>query len=194
MNPLDPAQALRLSVDEPDAFTSFYEPFFESILSYLMRRVYDAETAIELTSETFAQAYLSRGRFRGSSSAEAEAWLYRIAQRKLSRYFRRSEVERRAMQRLKIQAPSLDADRRARIEELAELDGLRAILRGALLEIPPDQSEAVRLRALEELPYSEVARRLGISEQAARARVSRGLKALASALDKSTIAQEGLGS
>lgn len=192
MNPLDPAQALRLSVDEPDAFTSFYERFFESILSYLMRRVYDAETAIELTSETFAQAYLSRGRFRGSSSAEAEAWLYRIAQRKLSRYFRRSEVERRAMQRLKIQAPSLDADRRARVEELAELDGLRSALRGALLEISPEQGEAVRLRALEELAYSEIASRLEISEQAARARVSRGLKALASALDKSTTLQEGL--
>lgn len=192
MNPLDPAQALRLSVDEPDAFTSFYERFFESILSYLMRRVYDAETAVELTSETFAQAYLSRGRFRGSSSAEAEAWLYRIAQRKLSRYFRRSEVERRAMQRLKIQAPSLDADRRARVEELAELDGLRSALRGALLEISPEQGEAVRLRALEELAYSEIASRLEISEQAARARVSRGLKALATALDKSTTLQEGL--
>lgn len=192
MNPLDPAQALRLSVDEPDAFTSFYERFFESILSYLMRRVYDAETAVELTSETFAQAYLSRGRFRGSSSAEAEAWLYRIAQRKLSRYFRRSEVERRAMQRLKIQAPSLDADRRARVEELAELDGLRSALRSALLEISPEQGEAVRLRALEELAYSEIASRLEISEQAARARVSRGLKALATALDQSTTVQEGL--
>ena len=96
------------------------------------------------------------------------------------------------MQRLKIQAPSLDADRRARVEELAELDGLRSALRGALLEISPEQGEAVRLRALEELAYSEIASRLEISEQAARARVSRGLKALATALDKSTTLQEGL--
>jgi len=193
MAALDPAQALKSSVDEPQAFGPFYECFFDRILSYLARRVYDAETALDLTAETFAQAYLSRGRFRGTTAAEAEAWLYRIAQRKLSRYFRRSAVEGRAMRRLGVQAPRIDDDRRARIEELAELDGLRAILRDALLEISPDQGEAVRLRALEELPYAEVARRLGISEQAARARVSRGLKALANALDKSTTAQEGLG-
>lgn len=192
MAALNPAEELRRSRDEPEVFGPFYERFFESILAYLASRVYDAEVALDLTAETFAQAYLSRGRFRGATSAEAEAWLYRIAQRKLSHYFRRSEVEGRAMQRLGIQAPRLDEDKRARIEELAELDGLRSLLRDALLEISPDQSEAVRLRALEELPYPEVARRLGVSEPAARARVSRGLKSLANALDGSTIAQEGL--
>jgi RNA polymerase sigma-70 factor (ECF subfamily) len=190
---MEPATALRLSVSDPDAFGAFYERYFDSILAYLMRRVYDADIAVELTAETFAQAYLSRSRFRGAASPEAEGWLYRIAQRKLSHYFRRSEVERKAMDRLKMQAPALDADRRARIEELADLDGLRTVLRGALLEISPEQGEAVRLRALEELPYAEIARRLEISEQAARARVSRGLKALASALTDSTTIQEGFG-
>lgn len=193
MRPVERGKPLRLSISDPDAFGVFYEQFFDRILAYLMRRVYDAETALDLTAETFAQAYLSRARFRGSSSAEAEAWLYRIAQRKLSHYFRRSAVERRAMDRLKIQAPTLDADRRSRIEELADLDGLRTALRGALLEISPEQGEAVRLRALEELSYSEIARRLQISEQAARARVSRGLKALAAALGDSTTRQEGFG-
>jgi RNA polymerase sigma-70 factor (ECF subfamily) len=178
----NPAQALRRSVDEPEAFGPFYERFFESILVYLTRRVYNPETALDLTAETFAQAYLSRSRFRGSASEEAEAWIYRIAQRKLLHYFRRSTVERRAMGRLRIQAPRLDADRRARIEELAELDGLRSALRSALTELSPAQRDAVRLRALEELPYAEIARRLGISEPAARARVSRGLKGLAVAL------------
>lgn len=193
MRPVEPATSLRLSVSDPDAFGVFYEHFFDTILAYLMRRVYDADTAVELTAETFAQAYLSRSRFRGRSSAEAEAWLYRIAQRKLSHFFRRSAVERRAMDRLKIQAPALGADRRARIEELADLDGLRAVLRRALLEISPEQGEAVRLRALEELSYAEIARRLEISEQAARARVSRGLKALANALTDSTTTKERFG-
>jgi RNA polymerase sigma-70 factor (ECF subfamily) len=41
----------------------------------------------------------------------------------------------------------------------------------------------VRLRVVDELPYPDVAARLGISEQAARARVSRALRALAGALD-----------
>jgi len=97
---LDPAQALRNSVDQPAAFAVFYEVFFERILVYLTRRVYDPDVALDLTAESFAQAYLSRGRFRGSVPAEAEAWIYRIAQRKLARYFRRRTEERRAMNRL----------------------------------------------------------------------------------------------
>ena len=190
MTQLDPAQALRNSVDQPAAFAVFYEVFFERILVYLTRRVFDPDVALDLTAESFAQAYLSRGRFRGSVPAEAEAWIYRIAQRKLARYFRRRTVERRAMNRLQIEAPQLDAERRCRIEELAELDGLRSALHSALTQVSPAQREAVRLRALEELPYAEIATRLEITEQAARARVSRGLKRLAVALDESSIPEE----
>lgn len=190
MTQLDPAQALRNSADQPAAFAVFYEVFFERILVYLTRRVFDPDVALDLTAESFAQAYLSRGRFRGSVPAEAEAWIYRIAQRKLARYFRRRTVERRAMNRLQIEAPQLDAERRCRIEELAELDGLRSALHSALTQVSPAQREAVRLRALEELPYAEIATRLEITEQAARARVSRGLKRLAVALDESSIPEE----
>ena len=190
MSQLNPAQALHRSVEQPEAFSFFYEEFFERILVYLTRRVYDADTALDLTAESFAQAYLSRSRFRGSTRAEAEAWIYRIAQRKLGRYFRRRTVERRAMSRLRIQAPQLDAERRARIEELAELDGLRGALDNALEQVSPAQREAVRLRALEELSYSQIASRLEITEQAARARVSRGLKGLAVALDESPMPKE----
>jgi RNA polymerase sigma factor (sigma-70 family) len=54
---------------------------------------------------------------------------------------------------------------------------------GALAELGPEQREAVRLRVVDELGYPAIADRLGISEQAARARVSRGVRALAGALD-----------
>jgi DNA-directed RNA polymerase specialized sigma24 family protein len=39
------------------------------------------------------------------------------------------------------------------------------------------------MRVVDELPYATVASRLAISEPAARARVSRGLRALGAALD-----------
>ena len=38
------------------------------------------------------------------------------------------------------------------------------------------------MRVVDDLPYEEVARRLGVSEPTARARVSRGLRALQGAL------------
>lgn len=176
------APTLRRSAGQPELFAEFYQHHFEPILAYLARRVCDADLALELTAETFAQAYVARGRFRGSTAEQAEAWIYRIAKRQLARYFRRGEVERRAMKRLQIQLPPIDADRRAEVEELADLAGLRSVLRAELRRVPGSQRDALWLRVVEGCSYAEVAKRLEISEQAARARVSRGLRSLAIAL------------
>ena len=45
--------------------------------------------------------------------------------------------------------------------------------------LPEDQRRAVELRVVDEYGYADVAGTLGVSEQMARARVSRGLRALA---------------
>ena len=62
---------------------------------------------------------------------------------------------------------------------------------GALAELGPEQREAVRLRVVDELGYPAVAARLGVSEQTARARVSRGLRALAAAVDRHETGAQG---
>ena len=45
--------------------------------------------------------------------------------------------------------------------------------------LPPDQRRAIELRIVEDLAYEEMAAVLAVSEQVARARVSRALRALA---------------
>ena len=52
----------------------------------------------------------------------------------------------------------------------------------ALAALPPAQREAVRLRIVDELPYEQVAGRLGCTALAARLRVLRGLGSLNRAL------------
>jgi DNA-directed RNA polymerase specialized sigma24 family protein len=86
----NPADQLRSSKNEPDAFGGFYDAHFEGLLGYLTRLTCDAEAGLDLTAETFAQAFLTRQRFRGTTDAEAAAWLYRIAKRQLARYFKQS--------------------------------------------------------------------------------------------------------
>ena len=97
---------------------------------------------------------------------------------------RRGRAERRALARLGVEPPALEAEEQIRIEELAALGELRSAVQGALAELGPEQREAVRLRVVDELGYPAVAARLGVSEQTARARVSRGLRALAAAVDR----------
>ena len=126
---------------------------------------------------------LGRRRFRGSTEEEARAWLFGIARRRFAMYVRRGKAERRAVRRLGLERPQLHEGEYARIEQLAGLDAIRGTLAEHVSRLAPAQRTALELRVVRELPYPDVADRLGISEQAARARVSRALRALGSALD-----------
>ncbi len=167
----------------PEAFTDFYRVRSEALLVWFTRRVYDAEIALDLTAETFARAYASRASFRGGGEDEAGAWLYGIARNLLRDWYRRGRCERAALARLGVEVPALDDAELARIEEAAGLELLRELVAEALLEISADQRDALRLRVVEERGYDELAARLGVSEQTARARVSRGLRVLAGKLE-----------
>lgn len=155
----------------------------QNTLIFFTRRTADPEIARDLWAETWARAYESRSRFRGSTQAEREGWVMGIGRKVLASYYKRGAVHRRAMSRLELERPPLtDADLE-RLEREAGLELLRSELARALADIPGPQQEALRLRVVEGLDYPEVARRMGVSEEAARARVSRGLRALASAVD-----------
>lgn len=164
-------------------FSEFYEINSRGLLIYFARRVFAPEVAIDLTAESFAQAFLSRGGFRGSTDNEAVAWLYGIARNLLSQYRRRGAAERNALRRLGVEVPELSQADHDRIEELAGSEHLRTAARNGMNRLSRAEREAIHLRIVEELAYPEVASRLAISEQAARARVSRGLRTLAAELE-----------
>lgn len=167
----------------PDAFLALYERDAEAVLVFFTRRTLDVEVALDLTAETFAQAWRGWSRVRIGSVQEVDGWLFTIARRQLSRYMRRGKVERRALRRIGVPVPALDDEDIAQVERAAGLATLRSALGAELIKLSENQRRALELRIVEELPYPEVARRLGTTEPTARARVSRGLRALAAALD-----------
>lgn len=169
---------LARSVRDPSAFGEFYAANAKPMLVFFTRRILDAESALDLTAETFVQAFAGRRGFRGETEAAAQAWLYTIAHRQLARYLRRGYADRRMRSRLGIELPSPGVEEIARIEEFAGTDDVRRVLAESLAALPLDQREALRLRVIEERPYPEVAAALSITEQAARARVSRALRSL----------------
>jgi RNA polymerase sigma-70 factor, ECF subfamily len=174
--------SLRRSRRDPRAFGEFYREHAALITHYFARRVVDAEAALDLTAETFAQAYSGRRSFRGTTEEEARGWLYVIARRQLAGYLRRGYADRRALSRLGLQRPEADAEELLRVEEIGGMSDLRALLARQMEDLPEGYREAVRLRVVEELPYFEVAQRLAITETAARMRVSRALGHLRTAL------------
>ena len=176
----------RLTAQDGVAFDEFYRAHATRILRFFARQTMDSEAAVDLTAETFALAFEHRDRLRAESERQAVGWLYGIAEHQLSRFKRRAATERRALDRLGIQAPRPDDEDYRRIEELAGLDELRSAVASGVDSLPAEQRVAVQLRLVEELPYQEVAARLDISEQAARARVSRALRSIAARLDTQT--------
>lgn len=165
---------------------ALYAEHCEGVLLFLARRTGEPDVALDLWAETFARALQGRQSYRGSTPEEAAGWIYGIARKLLANYHRRGEAEHRAVQRLRLERPPASPEVLADLERRAELAAMRAALAAALAELTPAVREAVEQRVVAERPYSEIAHSLGTTEQAVRARVSRGLSALADALDPTT--------
>ena len=178
-------------LEDEALFTAFYRAHVRAVYGFFEQRVGGSQVALDLTAEAFAQAFASRRRFRGTSDEQARAWLFGIASHLLAGQLRRGYAERRLVRRLGIEVPAVEDE----LERVAELDAVRRIgpaIDRELGRLSAEQRDAVRLRVVEELGYPAIAERLGISEPAARMRVSRGLSALAGALTDLTPTTEEL--
>src|SRR3954453_12005446 len=92
------AELLHAARSDPAAFGEIYQRHAPVVFRWLERRA--RYLAVDLTAETFAQAWLSRRRFRDRRGGSALPWLLGIAQNVLNESLRRDRVERRARQRL----------------------------------------------------------------------------------------------
>jgi RNA polymerase sigma factor (sigma-70 family) len=166
---------------DPEAFGAFYRGHAAAVERWIRAQTPDMATAADLTAETFAQALVSLTRFRGTSDEEARAWLYGIARNLVRRYHRRGRVELATCRKLGIQLDH-DPDDLARVEAQMDAVANTGELAAALNTLPAAQRQALQLRVIDELNYSEAAALMGTSEQNARIRVSRALKTLSQRL------------
>ncbi|MGH2909646.1 MAG: RNA polymerase sigma factor [Solirubrobacteraceae bacterium] len=162
---------------DPEAFGEFYRRHAVGVERWLRTQTPDLATAADLTAETFAQALVSLERFRGASDEHAVGWLFGIARNLVRRYRRRGRAELATCRRLRIQRDH-DRDELVRLEAQIDARARAAELSDALSTLPDAQRQALQLRVIDELDYRAAAAVMGTSEQNARMRVSRALKAL----------------
>lgn len=172
-----------------DDITDLYYEHSAAILRYLMRRTFDAQVAIDLLAETYAVAFEKRASVRDLDSARS--WLFTVASNLLAEFYRDGQIERRGVQRLGIYVPQIDDLDMHRIEDLAETAALRAVVAAGLGELSEEHRIALELRVVEEQSYQEVAARMGVSEEVARARVSRALKKLKVIVERTSPDEQG---
>jgi RNA polymerase sigma factor (sigma-70 family) len=156
------------------AFGDLYARHAGPVHGWFAARV--AWAAADLTAETFARAWLARRSFRDERAGSALPWLLGIGRNVLRESARQDRVETTARARLGLPVELADDEFAAVDDRLSPRPSLRA----ALAELPPHERRALELRVVDELSYDDVARSLRIRPAAARLRVSRALRRLAS--------------
>ena len=177
MDPTD-ADLLRAAQSDPQAFRAFYDRYARWVRSWFERHTNEESAALDLTAETFAQAWFALPRFQDMAGGSAAPWLFGIARNLLRQYYKHNRIETAARRRLGIPLAFAETDEYDAVDERLRAGALGPALRDAVGALPSDQRRALELRVVEQLDYEEVAGRLGISQNAARLRVSRALRAL----------------
>jgi RNA polymerase sigma-70 factor (ECF subfamily) len=172
------AELLALASADPQAFREFYDRYAVWIRSWFQRQTGSDTASLDLTAETFAQAWHAARRFRDMAGGSGAPWLFGIARNLLRQYHKHNRIETAARARLGMPLAFADCEDYERVDEREEAVALSPRLRGAMRSLPSEQRRALQLRIVHGLPYEEVAGRLGCSQNAARLRVSRALRAL----------------
>lgn len=148
----------------PAEFEAFFRQHERAVYACLWRLTGDAQTAHDLTQETFLRAWRHFERVRGYE--RPQSWLLRVATN--------LAISARRGQRPQLSADTLsDADAPARSDPthaFAERD----LVERALLTLPPNQRAALTLREVYAFSCAEIGAALGLSRDAAKMALFRG--------------------
>ena len=176
------AELLKAAGEDPQAFREFYDRYAVWIRSWFVRHTGSDTASLDLTAETFAQAWHASRRFRDEADGSGAPWLFGIARNLLRQYHKHNRIESAARARMGLEVSFAECEDYERVDERSEAGALAPLLRHALRALPAEQRRALELRIVHGLPYDAVAGRLGCSQNAARLRVSRALRALTTQL------------
>lgn len=162
------------------AYRKLFEFFAPRIKGYLMRTGSGASEAEEIAQETMIALWHKADRFDPATSG-APAWIFTIARNLRIDASRRGRRAQRLLQ-------DIEAEYQPELAESAETafgrDQEAARIDAAVQQLPPQQSEIIRLSFLEEKPHSEIATLLGLPLGTVKSRVRLAMSRLRELLDE----------
>jgi len=151
------------------AFREIYDAYRDRIWTFILYSVGDPCQAQDILQTVFLKAFRGLGGFRFRSSLFT--WIYRIARNEC----RNDRRRRRGVPPMPLEAILGSRDEIDGRSGSSEPDVSRAVLRTALLRLPPKMREVVVLRYLEGLSYGEISRVLGCAPGTVASRLNRAL-------------------
>jgi RNA polymerase sigma-70 factor, ECF subfamily len=187
----DDATLLNRALRDKEAFGAFYEQHALAVYRWFVYHVQrDESLAAELTAETFAEALRSLRGFAGSSPGSGTAWLFGIARNLGREHHRSRRVRDHARRELGMPRGGAIDSAFQEADDRIDSERLRKELDAAIAQLPAAQRQAVTLRVVNDLDYAALARATSATEQTARLRVSRGLRALRAQLGPAMTEEE----
>ena len=148
-----------------DVFEEIYRQNEADVRRFLYRLTgCDSQLAEELTQETFYQAFLSFGRFRGT--CQMRTWLCQIAKHVYARYIR-NEKRQRVLSEQNMPAPEQT------LPEHLEQKELLCAVRQIIANLDEKSRTVAEYRLFSELSYAEIAKLMQMREGTAMVIFSR---------------------
>lgn len=141
---------------------NLYERYAGDVRRFALYLCGDVVMADEITSDTFVRAWLAAGRIRQPT---VKSYLFTIARNAYTDLLRRAARHTRLDENM----PDTRISAQTQMEESAEV---RAVL-AALQQLPEMDRTVLLMRALDGIPYEEIAETLGIPVVTAKVRVHR---------------------
>jgi RNA polymerase sigma-70 factor (ECF subfamily) len=150
-----------------------YEIFAEPIFRYIFLRIGSREEAEDLTSRVFLKVF-RRIKMYKESEVPFSAWIFRIAHNELVDYFRTKKPPFQSLDEVYDEPVSSYYEPEIKLLE----EELQKRIVQALMQLTPEQREAVVLRYLEGFSIREIGEVMGKGESAIRSLLSRALRRL----------------
>ena len=155
-------------------FETLYREYYQKVYAFLYRLCADPDLAEDLTQETSLQAYKSFHKFRGD--CEVFTWLAAIGKHTYFKYLKKKKLHLDAAN-LELVAQSYLQNEDSPEEHIHRKDVEKAV-RKVVENIPKKYRDVVLLRIYAELPFSQIAQSLKISESSAKVIYFRAKKML----------------
>ncbi|SHE70382.1 RNA polymerase sigma factor [Streptoalloteichus hindustanus] len=178
----DATLATRAAHGDIVAFETLLRRHSDRVLGLALRTLGDRAESEDVTQEVFVIAWRRLGEL--AEPAAVRTWLFRIAHRRCLAVLRQRR-DRRTDPVGTLPEPGGEAvsgGAAADPARVAEASAGVAALRRALAGLPPPQRAVWLLAEVDGLSYAEIARVVGVSDQAVRGRLSRARASLAEAM------------
>ena len=170
---------IKKACSDPAAFARLYRLHYDSVFRYCSHRLFNRQSAEDVTSTVFFKVMNAIKSFKGNSK-DFRNWLYRIATNAVNDHLR-SAVKRK--EAIRIVSDNIRSDRHVIASD--EMSDKKVLLKQAILSLKPKYQTVISLRYFENMKLLEIAEVLGQKPATTRSVLSRGLDKLRKKLKSS---------